>query len=410
MKSYLTFTGWSFKGIGGGALWNIGYGRNNGYPYFDWQYPGDISIAGASVQPSEGDGSSGNPYKIAILGNIIWVAQDTARWNKVYKQTANIDATISSSLDGSAGFPPIGDVTRPFTGSYDGQTYKITGLFISRSTKDNIGLFGNISSATIKNVKLANVQITGSNYVGGLIGAQQNTSPASNCSSSGFVTGVSNVGGLIGYQYNGSSAANCYSTVSVTGSGTHIGGLIGQQNSCTDSTCYSAGSVTGSNQHVGGLIGYQVSSHAVNCYSTDSVKGDSYVGGFIGYQSSSNTANCYSNGSVMGNSYTGGFIGVQSSSVATHCFWDTASSGQQSSAGGTGKSTAEMKSYLTFTGWSFKGIGSDTIWNIGHSRNSGYPYLNWQFPGDTIVTSVRTNSQDLVPRGTIVETKLSQPV
>jgi hypothetical protein len=155
----------------------------------------------------------------------------------------------------------------------------------------------------------------------------------------------------------------------------------------------------GSGQFIGGLIGQQNSSAAVNCYSTDSVKGDSYVGGLIGDQENSTATNCYSAGLVTSANYMGGFIGYKNgSSTATNCFWDTTSSGQKISAGGTGKSTKEMKNFLTFTGWSFKGIAVDSLWNMGHGRNNGYPYLNWQYPNDSIATGVSANSQELVPR------------
>ncbi len=372
MKSYLTFSvrGWPVKGING-TIWNIGNSRNNGYPYLDWQYPSDGSIA-VSIQPS-GAGTTASPYLIATFSNLNWITQDASRWSMAYKQTANIDALQSSLLDGSAGFSPIGDGTTAFTGSYDGQTFKITNLFISRNAKDYIGLFGYVSGDTIKNVKLDSVKITGNNFVGGLIG-YQNSSAAVNCYSNGLVSGLGTSNGF-------------------------VGGLIGDQTSSTATNCYSSGSVTGTS-YDGGLIGAQESSSKVmNCYSTDSVKGDSYVGGLIGGQIFSTAMNCYSAGLVTSAKYMGGFIGYALGlSTAANCFWDTTSSGQKISAGGTGKSTNEMKNYLTFTGWSFKGIGGDTIWNIGHSRNNGYPYLNWQFPGDTIVTSVRTNSQDLVPR------------
>ncbi|NQV19464.1 MAG: hypothetical protein HQ534_13100, partial [Armatimonadetes bacterium] len=36
--------GWDFKGEttnGTDNIWNIGNGKNNGYPYFDWEYPDD---------------------------------------------------------------------------------------------------------------------------------------------------------------------------------------------------------------------------------------------------------------------------------------------------------------------------------------------------------------------------------
>ncbi len=43
MKDYTTFTdaGWDFKGLGAEGIWNIGNGRNDGYPYLDWQYSDD---------------------------------------------------------------------------------------------------------------------------------------------------------------------------------------------------------------------------------------------------------------------------------------------------------------------------------------------------------------------------------
>ncbi len=33
--------GWDLKGVGPEGIWNIGNGRNNGYPYLDWEYPSD---------------------------------------------------------------------------------------------------------------------------------------------------------------------------------------------------------------------------------------------------------------------------------------------------------------------------------------------------------------------------------
>ena len=266
MKNYLTFSvrGWPLKGING-TIWNIGNSRNNGYPYLDWQYPGDPALA-APAQPS-GSGTSGDPYLIATLSDLNWIIQDASRWSMVYKQIANIDATSSSSLNGGAGYLPIGDATTAFSGSYDGQMYKITHLFINRSGNDNIGLFGFVSGAVIKNVKLENIHITGNNNVGGLIGIQQNTSTATNCTSSGSVTGSGQyVGGLIGIQQNTSMATNCTSSDTVTGAGS-VGGLIGYQyNGSTDSTCCSSGTVMGSGQFIGGLIGQQYSSTAANCY------------------------------------------------------------------------------------------------------------------------------------------------
>ena len=63
---------------------------------------------------------------------------------------------------------------------YNGQVYTITGLYIDVST-NYIGLFGYASAATIKNVGLQSVNVTGDLYVGGLIG-NQNGGTATGCS------------------------------------------------------------------------------------------------------------------------------------------------------------------------------------------------------------------------------------
>ena len=354
-----------------------------------------------------GDGSSGNPYQIATLNNLYWITQNSSSWNSHFIQTADIDATTSSTWDIGQGFSPIGDDATQFTGSYDGQEYNVTGLYIHRPSTWWIGFFGFIgnfsNSATITNVKLEGVQISGATNVGGLIGGQCN-SLATNCSSTGSVNGSHQVGGLIGYQYYLSTANNCYSKGSVTGSLQDVGGLIGNQYSSSSiSNCYSNCSVTGSDDCVGGLIGIQWSSSVANgCYSTGPVIGhSSNVGGLIGYQDDANVTDCYSTGSatgdlsnvgglignqyaygvvkrcystgfIMGGSHLGGLIGIQSSSKTDSCFWDMTSSGQTISAGGTGKDTAEMKTESTFTnaGWNFT-----TVWSINSSINDGYPYL-----------------------------------
>ena len=340
--------------------------------------------AQTAISPSVGDGSSGNPYQIATLNNLYWITQNSGQWNKVYQQTADIDATPSSFWDDGSGFSPIGNSTTPFTGSYDGQAYKITGISIGRST-NYIGFFGNVHGAVIKNVKLDSVKITGYQYVGGLIGFQNDSSIAVNCCIIGSVNGGANyVGGLIGEQINYSIVTNCYSS----------------------------GAVTGNNQLVGGLIGEQINSTAMNCYSIGSVTGGSYVGGLIGFQNDyyTTTTNCYSNCLVTcttSSSYVGGLIGVEYfSNSAINCFWDTSSSGQTYSAGGIGKSTAQMKNYLTYTGWSFKGLTGGSIWNIGHGRNNGYPYLDWQYVA-TVQLSSNTMNFDTVRIGQFKETTIT---
>ena len=152
-------------------------------------------FAQTATPPSSGDGSSGDPYQIDTLNNLYWITQNSDEWSAYYTQTANINASSSSSWDSNAGFTPIGNSSTRFTGSYDGNGHTIDSLFINRPTSSRIGLFGRIgvdsnSTTTIQNLGLTNVSITGRSYVGALVGLKQNgTLIVSNCHVSGSVTG-----------------------------------------------------------------------------------------------------------------------------------------------------------------------------------------------------------------------------
>ncbi|CAG0942403.1 hypothetical protein ANRL1_00934, partial [Anaerolineae bacterium] len=238
------------------------------------------------------------------------------------------------------------------------------------------------------NVGMVNASVSGKDDCGGLAGRIVFSS-VTNCYSTGSVTGVSYIGGLVGDSYSG-TITNCYSTATVSGTTYSGGGLVGQNN--TDAiirNSYATGNVSGFTQGAGGLVGNNHTRSTIsNSYSTGNVSGR-YAGGFAGINSSnSSITNCYSTGSVTSNSNYGGFIGFMNTSTEPGCFWDTETSLQITTLGeAVGKSTSEMKNYVTYFSaqWDFKGetaFGTDDLWNIGNSRNNGYPYLNWQFPGD----------------------------
>ena len=327
-------------------------------------------IAQTPTPPANGDGSSGNPYQIATLNNLCWLSQTWTDWDKHYIQTSNIDASTTSGWYGGAGFPPIGDSFTGFFGSYDGQNYTIDGLYINRPSTNFIGLFGRPQSATIQNLGVTNVNISGNIYVGGLMGFCIESSSVSNCYSTGTVSGFNNVGGLVGL-LNESDLSNSYSTVSVSGTDRYIGGLVG--------FCFEISSIC-------------------NCYSTGSVSGDGDVGGLVGLLTLTSTVNnSYSTGIVSGNECVGGLVGrLLEGSTVNNSFWDTQTSGQSSSAGGTGKTTAEMKTQSTFTnaGWDFVGEttnGTNDYWDMYNTINSGYPFLSWQ---ETSMTWNGSSSSD----------------
>ena len=359
--------------------------------------------AQTAVQPP-GSGTAETPYEISTLDHLYWLSQNETEWDKVYVQTADIDASATASWDGGAGFSPIGYLppTGPeetyFAGSYDGQGHTITGLFINRPEKDCVGLFGpvkneNGTSADIRNVGLLDVDITGKSNVGALAGKIY-WADAKRCYSTGSVSGTGNVGGLVGYHGVAGLFIDCYSTAEVHGT-TYVGGLIGENSDCGNiSQCYATGDVFGTTG-VGGLVGRQdfSSPSITDCYSRGSVTGDTYVGGLVGKNGEANITSSYSTGNVTGNSDTGGLAGYNSGSIS-NCFWDTETSGMSTSQGGTGKTTAEMKDAATFTDlgtagldspWDFAldphdDVSGNDYWSIDQTgtNNQGYPYLSWQ--------------------------------
>ena len=320
-----------------------------------------------------GTGTLEDPYQIATWENLYWISVNPSTWDKHFIQTDSIDLSAANpainTWDLSHGWTPIGNSSTKFTGSYDGQGYGISHLYINRATESYIGLFGKTSGATIKDVHLTNAEVTGSGDVGTL-GGRLYASSIEQCSADGSVNGANWVGGLIGLT-EGSTVKNCSSSGSVSISGHRAGGLVGYSYSLSIiAECYSSASVTGAwdSENIGGLVGYNTDTSTVtNCYATGSASGYDYVGGLIAVNTHSSTISyCYSTGAVSGRLYSGGLVGRNvEGSTLLYSFWDKETSGQD---GGMGKTTAEMHTQSTFddAGWSFI-----HKWSI----DGGYPYL-----------------------------------
>jgi len=385
-----------------------------------------LCVSNANAAYGGGGGSSGDPYLIQTPAQLNSIGATPLDWDCYFKLVANIDM---SGYTGTS-YNIIGNVSTHFTGGFDGNGYVISNLTYSATLNTSeVGMFGYTDHATIKNMRLENVNIySNGSDIGGLIGYQY-YGTVTDCSTTGSVSGGNGVGGLVGHQYGDSVSKilNCYSTASVTGpvrvggligmcvgpvsncystgnvtadSGTtaYIGGLIGDQYYATVSNCFTTGNVTGSatSYAMGGLTGNQVYSSMSNCYSTGTVNGGAsnfYVGGLIGWQSESTITNCYSVGyiNVSSTNNVGGLIGNSSTtypSTITACFWDTDTSGKTDGVGNqdpdpsgvTGKTTAAMQTQSTFTsaGWDFSWTdGNPAVW-ILPVEGSTYPALSWQ--------------------------------
>ena len=351
-----------------------------------------------------------------------------------YELGNDINASATSGWNGGLGFDPVGASGSEFTGSFDGKGFTITDLFINRPAETLVGLFGLTGNGcgTIQDVGLVDCNITGQQFVGALIGQQDDVGGAvEDCYSTGSIASSdTSAGGLIGVSYG--TLVDCYSTCSVTIAGgasdiSEAGGLVGLL-ARSALRCYATGDVTvtttGDINAVGGLVGQHVGYDLAieKCYSTGAVSisaaGAWYTAGFVGEQYSGDVLNCYSRSSVTAtgsvdvggiagfvgyldtsrtitDSYSTGLITITGSSqliggfagdsrgTITDCFWDTQTSGQATSDGGTGKITSQMKTESTFTdaGWDFT-----TIWAIEAVTNNGYPALTAVGTAPTVTT------------------------
>ncbi|HHY36477.1 MAG TPA: hypothetical protein GX518_02165 [Firmicutes bacterium] len=214
------------------------------------------------------------------------------------------------------------------------------------------------------NLKLEDVKVSGKNYVGGLVGWNQDGT-IENCSVSGTVSGERDVGGLVGA--NSGIISACSTLCQVQGS-IYLGGLAGSNfNNILSS--FATGPVTGG-EHVGGLVGYNdwVIGHS---YATGSVKGNDKVGGLAGSSQLGHILVSYATGPVAGTGATGGLIGYNEKSLIYQSYYDRETTGQGDTGKGEPRSTTEMQLRTSYPKWDFVGK-----WAI--EDGAGYPLLRWQ--------------------------------
>ena len=229
--------------------------------------------------------------------------------------------------DAGNGWLPIGDNSNRFTATFQGNGHTITNLFINRLTTSNTGLFS-VSTGRLSQLGLVNVEVTGVDRVGGLVGHNRGTVSTSYVS--GQVTGTRNVGGLVGLN----------------------------EFSSTITASYASGRVTG-NDAVGGLVGLSFISTITASYATGQVTRSSSVGG------------------------VGGLVGASAGGTPTNSYYDRETSGQSDTGKGEPKTTVELQTPTDYTeiyaDWNIDvdgETGNDNPWAFGADYQ--YPVLRYR--------------------------------
>lgn len=188
---------------------------------------------------------------------------------------------------------PIGTSDVPYTGTFDGKGYTISGLYFNNPSESNVGLFGYIEA----NGKISNVGVLDSYFkfdmLGGGVCGTNNGGELQNCSNSSTVIGIRIAGGVCGTTYSGGTIKNCKNT----------------------------GYVKGTSGFAGGVCGYNSGTSIINCFNEGTVEGEGCVGGVCGINQEGTIKSCYNTGSVHGpDNFAGGVCGINQN-VTNYCYY-----------------------------------------------------------------------------------------
>jgi hypothetical protein len=336
---------------------------------------------------------AGGSVEITTVAELQAIGSGAIALSADYIQINDIDCSGHDPDGSSQGFRPIGILSAPFTGTYDGDDFEIQNLFINRPATADVALFGVVNfPATgardrIKNVHLRNTDITGSLRVGALVGSDGVTN-----------TTFANIGAIY---------LNCTATTAaakkITAQGNTVGGLFGALRNharyCwADCDVRGAADTNVARTSAGGFAGFiqgytPIPLIVEDCYALGDVTGALNIGSFCGQPSTGVSGynptirKCYGNGSttsivVADTSTRGGAIGVLSGATnpvqqavyynSTNC----AKHADNNISGVTGLTDAEMKDKTKYAGWNFF-----SVWNINPAVNGGYPYIDVRSEG-----------------------------
>lgn len=229
-----------------------------------------------SAPPTQGDGTSANPYQIEKPCHLSWLR------DQVNAGTKDICAALTNDIDltnycykasngkSELSWEPIGkDDANLWRGTFEGNGHAITNLYVHNS-QNYTGLFGRVTNSTINNV-IVEGEVDGQYYTGGLIGKANGTN-ITHCETRIIVKGVRFVGGVCGvFETNGNTIANCINKGLVTSTDRSPGGIVGSLSSGNVQDCANYADIEGT-FNVGGIIGWASSGTLKNVFNYSNVK------------------------------------------------------------------------------------------------------------------------------------------
>ncbi len=240
-----------------------------------------------------GSGTMQDPYLISTADQLYNIRYQP---DSQYLQISFIDLG-QSSWNGGEGWLPVGSQSKPFSGTYSGNGFKILNLLVNRPVHDHCGMFGYADGAVFEGIGLEMVNITGKQFTGGLCGF------------------------AISSNFN---------------------------------ECYTEGNVNG-DKYAGGLVGKMDQGCISNSYSAAQIQGNSHAGSLTG-ENNGSVNHCYAVGFNNCITFSGGLSGSQNAGATSNSYWNNETTAQIVSAGGNMRNTLQMIQQTTFSDWNFTDV------------------------------------------------------
>ncbi len=295
--------------------------------------------------PFEGQGTAASPYLIKTSSDLVKLA-GLCDGSLVVADDIDFSAAhyaLTESIDMlNVEITPI----TPFKGTFDGRNNTLSNLKVTPANGTPTGMFGELTGATVKNLKLSSVTVlvteTAQLFTGGIAGKATN-STISNVRIEGSISSAANAkaafetaaiehlgssavtGGFVAYAENCTFTDVTLNGLVTTTAGQYIGGIVAvmQGGSITRANIERGSNITTSMNHVGGIAGTLCQDAVVSDCVVDAPISSkhAFIGGIAGRMISGKISNCLvtSNSRVEGHKSNatnnqhygaGGIVGV----------------------------------------------------------------------------------------------------
>lgn len=279
----------------------------------------------AATGYARGSGSSSDPFVICSPAQFNRIANQVGDWDKSFTilENLNFNSIPVSRIGGTS------CATSQFKGRIDGNYKEVSNVTISGTTYS--GIFG-CFNGSLNNLKLKDISITGSDYVGiiaysGFDDSLNTVARISNLQiENATIQGTKYVGTIAGYAVNTELKNNTVTALTMTPAGTTpqwfggIAGFVEKFSTLSDNTVNISMAGTGGT-HVGGIVGILKQSSIHGNRSSGSITQRQYSGGIAGQItapgaepgclsfSDNNSSISFPFTATPRNSYIGGLVG-----------------------------------------------------------------------------------------------------